>query len=237
MAAAAAALCAASSQALGIAPRPPVALLAACGTFAIYNLDRLRDLERDRRTAPSRSAFVERNRAALRIGALASGLVAVALAAMQGARVVALLLPALGAGMLHRRLKRFAFWKPFYVTAAWTLVAVLLPALADGSPRHLPWVAGLVFASVLANAIASNLRDGEALASRLSEGAPLRLARACAGAALALALLAPAPVRPLALLPAALLLALARFRAEERYGLLVVDGALLVGALLALPLL
>jgi hypothetical protein len=33
-----------------------------------------------------------------------------------------------------------------------------------------------------------------------------------------------------------LLLALGPFRAEERYGLWVVDGALLVGALLALPL-
>jgi hypothetical protein len=236
VAAAAASLCSACALALGVAPRACVALLAACGTFAVYNLDRLRDLPRDRVTSPRRSAFVAAHRRGLAIGALAAAAVAVGLAGALGARVVALLAPVGAAGLLHRRLKRFALGKPVYVAAAWTAVVVGLPALADGPPRHLGWVAAPVFASLLANAIASNLRDGEAVASRWGPRVPLRLARGSALLGLALALLAPAGVRPLALLPAALLLALAGFRAEERYGLLVVDGALIGGSLAALPL-
>jgi hypothetical protein len=42
-------------------------------------------------------------------------------------------------------------------------------------------------------------------------------------------------VRPLVCIPLATLAALAFFRADERYGLVVVDGALWAGALLALP--
>jgi len=236
VAAVAAALCTACAVALGLAPRASVALLAACGTFAIYNLDRLRDLERDRVTSPRRSGFVASHRTLLRTAAVVAAIVSIALAAQLGRAVVALLAPALAAGLLHRRLKRLALWKPFYIAAAWTLVAVGLPGLAGGSPQHAGWVAAPVFATLLANAIASNLRDGEALAIRLGAGVPLRLARVTAFAALGLALAAPSGVRPLAALPAALLLALARFRAEERYGLLVVDGALLVGALAALSL-
>ena len=42
-----------------------VAALAAAGTLVVYNVDRLRDLEKDRLTAPARSAFVERWRGPL----------------------------------------------------------------------------------------------------------------------------------------------------------------------------
>ena len=66
---------------------------------------------------------------------------------------------------------------------------------------------------------------------------PLRLARSGAGLAVVGGLLAPEAVRPLALVPAILLLALVFFRADERYGLVVVDGALGIGAVVALALL
>jgi hypothetical protein len=62
----------------------------------------------------------------------------------------------------------------------------------------------------------------------------LPLAGAFALAGLVAALAAPAAVRPLAALPLALAFAVAFFRPSERYGALVVDGALLAGALLAL---
>ena len=63
-----------------------------------------------------------------------------------------------------------------------------------------------------------------------------RSSRAIAAAATAAALAGPAAVRPLAAIPVATLLVLARFRTSERYGLVAVDGALLVGALAALAL-
>ena len=43
----------------------------------------------------------------------------------------------------------------------------------------------------------------------------------------------PASVQPLAALPLAMLAAVAGYRPTERYGLLVVDGALLVGGFVA----
>ena len=58
-------------------------------------------------------------------------------------------------------------------------------------------------------------------------------ARAAALVLVSLALLAPAGARGLAFVPAATLLALLRFRPDERHGLVVVDGALLAGGLVA----
>ena len=58
-------------------------------------------------------------------------------------------------------------------------------------------------------------------------------ARAIALAGGVLALAGPAPLRPLAAVPFLTLAALLPFRADERYGLIVVDGALLAGGLLA----
>jgi len=65
---------------------------------------------------------------------------------------------------------------------------------------------------------------------------PLRIARGCAALGIACALAAPTGVRPLGLVPLATLAALVPFHPGERYGLVTVDGALLIGALGALPL-
>ena len=66
---------------------------------------------------------------------------------------------------------------------------------------------------------------------------PLRIARALATLGIVLGALAPPPVRALAAVPAATLASLLRFRPSERYGLIVVDGALLAGALVAIGVL
>jgi len=237
VAAAAAALACAAALAMDSRPTVPVVGLAFCGTLVIYNVDRLRDLPRDRVTAPRRSAFVERWRHAL-VGLVAvAALVSVVFGWRLGPAAIALLAPVLFAGLLHRRLKRFAAWKPVYLSAAWTLVVVGLPAIAAAAPQHLPWIAAITGVTIVANAIASNLRDDEAWATRFGAAVPVRIARGCAVLAILGGLAAPGSVRPLLLLPLATLLALLRFRSDELYGLVVVDGALLVGALLALPLL
>ena len=149
-----------------------------------------------------------------------------------------MLLAPIGAlGLAHRRLKQFAWWKPFNVSGAWTAVVVGLPAVTGGSVRHLSWVAAIVAGTIVANVIASNLRDREAPAAvRFGARVPIRLARGLALAAAALALAAPEGVRSLAPIPIATLAALAAFRPSELYGLIAVDGALLAGALLSLAL-
>jgi hypothetical protein len=236
VAAAAVALCAAAGRALGADPAATTLAITAAGTLFVYNVDRLRDVERDRATSPRRTAFVERWRAMLLALAGVSALVAAGLVVREGARALALLAPIAALGLAHRRLKRFAWWKPLYVSAAWTAVVVGLPAVAAEPVRDLPWVAAIVAATILSNVIASNLRDREAPAARFGARVPIRLARGLALAAAALALVAPGAARSLAPIPLATLAALAAFRATELYGFIAVDGALLAGALLSLAL-
>ena len=236
IAAAAAALLAAAGRAMGIDPSPTLVALVFCGTSCVYTLDRLRDLARDRLTAPERSAFVARHRRALQGVAAASGLLAVALAlgSPPGVAVAAGFVGLLG--LLHRRLKHGPWAKPFYLTGAWTAVAVGLPLAAGGRGRAAAPVAAVVALTLLANVLLSSLRDGEGAAARLgrrrSQGLALLL---LAAAGLLAAAAGPGP-RSLLALPTAMAAAAAGFRPGERYGLWVVDGALLVGALVALAL-
>jgi hypothetical protein len=236
VAVAAGALCAASARAMGLTASAATLGLAVCGTLVVYNVDRLRDLDRDRATTPLRSAWVEAHRTWMVATTGIAGLLAVLLALEAGGRTVALLAPVLLLGLLHRRLKRFAIWKPLYITLAWVTVAVGLPAVLGTAPRYVGWTAAPLFATILANVVVSNLRDGEAVSARLGEGVPLRIARGCAVLGIVCALAAPAAVRPLGIVPLATLTALAPFHPGERYGLVTVDGALLIGALGALPL-
>jgi hypothetical protein len=150
--------------------------------------------------------------------------------------VTALLLPALAAGLAHRRLKRFAFAKPFSLVGAWLLVVVGVPACMAPDPERIGWTTAVLGTAILANAIASNLRDPEAGAARNDPARALAIARLLALLGVAAAAIAPAAVRSLAPVPAATLLALLLFRSTERYGLVAVDGALLGGALLAIAL-
>src|SRR5262249_43416376 len=127
VAASAAALCAAAGRALGATPSGAVLALAAAGTLFVYNVDRLRDLERDRATSPRRTAFVERWRGALIALTGGAAVLAAALVLRSGLAALALLAPIAVLGLAHCRLKRFAWWKPFYVSGAWTTVVVGLP--------------------------------------------------------------------------------------------------------------
>ena len=104
-----------------------------------------------------------------------------------------------------------------------------LPAVV-GPAAHIVPVTAVLALSISANIIASNVRDGETrLASRLA----LRIARGLAVAGV-VAALAESNVRALAGIPACTCAALMRPNLTERYGLIVVDGALLVGAIVAI---
>jgi 4-hydroxybenzoate polyprenyltransferase len=239
VAVAAAVLAAAASVALGGTPAVEVVGLAFTGTLAVYGIDRLRDLERDRATTPARSAFVEGHRRALIGLAVAATVAAIGCVVALGGRPLEIGALVGVVGLLHRRLKRVAFLKGIYVAAAWTAVTVGLPAAAarrPAGPADVGWAAAILGLALLGNAIASNVRDGEAAAALIGARTALRVARASALAGVAIGLLAPPAFRPLAAVPVVVLLALAAFRADERYGLVVVDGALVAGGLLALAL-
>ena len=109
---AAAALTAAAARALGLSPAPALLGLAFGGTLAVYVIDRVRDLPRDRVTAPERAAFVARHRGALLVLAgMGAGLAGLASWAL-GPRPLVLAAAVGALGLAHRRLKRFAAAKP-----------------------------------------------------------------------------------------------------------------------------
>ncbi len=207
-------------------------ILAFAGTLVVYNVDRLRDLDRDRETTPIRSAFVERHRRIL-LGLAAGGApVAAAAAWPLGPEVWAVCAGAGAVGLLHRRLKGVPIFKGLYIAGAWVVVVVVIPALAADRASAVGWTAAILGAAILGNVIASSVRDSEGAAVR-SPRLALTLARVLPLFGLAAAWLGPEAVRPLAWVPAVLLLTLIRSPRGERYGLLVVDGALLVGGVLA----
>ena len=182
VAAAAAALTAASFHALSAAPQVSVVALAFLGTLAVYTVDRLRDLERDGRTAPLRSAFVVRHRGTLQTLSVVSGAVAVLCALRAGPPAIAIAAGVLLVGLFHRRLKRWSLLQPIYVVCAWLAVTVGLPAATTPGAAHAGWIATLLAPALLANVAAPRARG---------------VARALAALGIALAALAPQPVRPL----------------------------------------
>jgi hypothetical protein len=215
------------------APQPlRWALLAAMGTFIIYNLDRLRDVERDRSTSPLRTAFVMRYR---RLLYACAGLVSIGFAAilLSSPPRIILLCTAIGlVGLFHRRAKNAAATKSVYVSIAWVASCVGMPWLVSPSDGNLaPWVASVMLTSIVANLMASNLRDGKAGAIRGRTGPILWGARAMTMIGFGIALAAPDPGYALAWIPACQALPLAIFLPTERFGHLAVDGALFVGAL------
>ena len=102
--------------------------------------------------------------------------------------------------------------------------------------QNLHWVASILAATMLANVIAFNVRDEGASIERVRRRRALQVARVCAGIGVALGALAPSPPDALVAIPLATLLALVGYRPTERFSPLFVDGALLVGSLIAVAL-
>ena len=176
-AAVAAALVSAVTAAFGVVLPLSSVALSFFGTFVVYNVDRLRDVERDRATAPARTAFIERNRSRLVFLASTAAIASLGAAAVLPIRVAALCAGVLLVGLLHRRIKHLTGLKTAYITFAWTAVCVGIPAqLGELSLREsLP--TGLVIgATIAANLIISNLRDREGGISRVPGSAAIGLA-------------------------------------------------------------
>ena len=135
----------------------------------------------------------------------------------------------LAVGLLHRRLKHLDALKGLYVTVAWVAVTAGIPAVSAVDHVSIAWVLVVYAAAMGANVLATGLRGG--LATNM-----LLAARAVAVLGTLAALMGPDSVRPLACVTGFEAVALAAFRPGEHYGLFVVDGALLVGALAATAL-
>ena len=233
MAAAAGALVAASSRGMGTAIRPEAVGLAFAGTLVVYNVDRLRDLHRDQFASPDRSAFVTKHDGPLIALTAAAAIASLYFLAAAGWPAALLLLPVFAAGLLHRRIKRFENLKILYIAAAWTCVGFGLPAVLAPDAQGLHWVLPILAMTMAANVIAFNVRDDAAGVERVRRRYALQVAHACAISGVALGAWAPSPADALVAIPLATLLALVAYRPNERFSPLFVDGALLVGSLVA----
>jgi len=209
--------------------------LAFFGTIAIYNLDRLRDLERDGSGWPQRSAFVARHRSQLALLCGAAAALALLLATRLSPPTWILCALVLSLGLLHRRLKRFDGFKIGYVTLAWVAITLGIPALNPQPGQveliRVGWAAMIYGAAIGANLVATSLSDR---ASRVLPRSPLRWAAGLAVVGVAIAAIAPDRLAALAWIPLAELAALAAYRRSERYSLGCVDGALLAGGVATL---
>jgi hypothetical protein len=236
MATAAGALVAAASRAMGTAIRPEAVGLAFVGTLVVYNIDRLRDLHRDQHASRDRSAFVAEHKGQLSALTGAAAIASLYFGARAGWLAALMLLPVLGVGLSHRRLKRFENAKILYITASWTCVGFGLPAVLAPDAQNLYWVASILTATMLANVIAFNVREEGARVERVRRRRALQVAGVCAGLGVTLGALAPSPSDALVAVPLATLLALVGYRPTERFSPLLVDGALLAGSLIAVAL-
>jgi 4-hydroxybenzoate polyprenyltransferase len=233
------------SRALEIPVHFGVVGVAMLGTSVVYNVDRLRDLSRDRKNAPLRSEFIERHRPFL-VGLVALSAVA-SLGLAWGLGLAALLLCAgvLVTGLMHRRLKVLRSIKCLYVAAAWTAVVVGLPLLGaeslESGSRSGPsvgWTVAIVGCGFLANLLASNIEPeisapAGAKARRVFSGV-LALAAAASVFGIVFAYLGPEQFQALGFIPAAEMAALASYQSGERFRLIALDGALVGGALAAI---
>ncbi|MBW2540543.1 MAG: hypothetical protein JRF15_00505 [Deltaproteobacteria bacterium] len=233
MAAAAGALVAAASRGMESAIRPEAVGIAFAGTLVVYNVDRLRDLHRDQFASPDRSAFVAEHDGRLTVLTAAAAIASLYLLTRAGWPAALLLLPVFAAGLLHRRIKRFENLKILYIAAAWTCVGFGLPAVLAPNPQHPLWAAPILALTMVANVIAFNVRDETAGIERVKQRDALQVAHACAILGVALAAFAPSPADGLVAIPLATLLALVAYRPNERFAPLFVDGALLIGSLIA----
>jgi 4-hydroxybenzoate polyprenyltransferase len=226
-------LCVAAARGMGVALPGAAACLAFAGTLFVYGVDRLRDVEHDRHTAPARSAFIESHAPQLTALTVGAGGLAAVLAVRAGLAVAALAAPLGAVGLLHRRLKHIRVAKSLYVSGVWIAVVVGVPAASSGAPRHSLWTILILFSALYANALASSLREVTGPALR-EHTRILWLARASALLGVLGGALAPQSLRPLTCVPLATLAVLLAFRPAERYVAFAVDGALIGGALLAL---
>jgi len=230
--------------ALGLPVDPATIALATCGTLVVYNIDHLRDIERDALLAPRRSAFVARHRRAL-VGLVAfSAAGSAASAAFVDPVAWGVCACVLALGLLHRRLKRVRGIKTLYLTVSWLAVVLGLPLAGIERGAWPPldrlyWVVSIVGCSIVANLMASNLDRRRATEdpAHVSRRRRLNSAIAVAGLGLGFAVVAPDALRGLAAIPFAEFVATVRYRDDELYVPVVIDGALLVGASVGIALL
>ena len=129
----------------GLEPTPAVLAIMLLVPFSVYNMNRKTDEEEDSVNHPGRYQFTKRFEKPLEYGALVTYALAVLIAVPYGVAAVLVTLVPLLAGVLYsmpilpkalgyRRLKEIPVMKNLVVASSWSVILVLLPCLASGTP-------------------------------------------------------------------------------------------------------
>jgi 4-hydroxybenzoate polyprenyltransferase len=129
----------------GLEPTPAVLAIMLLVPFSVYNMNRKTDEEEDSVNHPGRYMFTKRFEKPLAYGALVTYALAVLIAVPYGVGGVLVTLVPLIAGVLYsmpilpkafgyRRLKEIPVMKNLVVGGSWTVILVLLPCVASGTP-------------------------------------------------------------------------------------------------------
>ena len=155
---------------LGLPPSLPLLLLAFCGVFLVYQVERtLNPAPEDAFNHPNRLAWVAGHRRYVWVSTgLAVGGVVATLPWLQPETLAAGVVLALGSGFYmvpvgprRRRLKSVWYLKPLVISGAWAVGGVLLPVLEAGAPVATGVVAlmGYRLLFVLPNALLADWPD------------------------------------------------------------------------------
>ena len=132
--------------------------------------------------------------------------------------------------LVHHRLREVPWFKPVYIALAWLGVVVGLPWVIRGE-GSIPAAALPIALAIVANVLACDAVDREAEAAQIGPRRVWWIARVVAG----LGVVVGWP-HPAAAVPAAMLLAMARWPVTRRWAEWVLDGALLVAGIVAIAL-
>ena len=155
---------------LGLPPSGPLLVLASCGAFLVYGLDRsLLAGPEDAFNQPERVAWVRRHATWVRTSALLAAALALSVlpflrpttlvaGALLGLPGVLYAVPLLPGG---RRPKSIWLLKPVLIAAAWSVGATVLPALEAGVPltSSVGALVGYRFLFILPNALLADWPD------------------------------------------------------------------------------
>jgi len=135
-----------------------------------------------------------------------------------------------GLAVVHHWLRELPWFKPVYIALAWLGVVVGLPWVIRGD-GPIPAAALPIALAIVANVLACDAIDREAEAAQIGPRRVWWIARVVAG----LGVIVGWP-HPAAAVPAAMLVAMVRWPAGRIWADWVLDGALLVGGVVAIAL-
>jgi 4-hydroxybenzoate polyprenyltransferase len=236
----AAVLLAAASHALGSRIGAGTLALVFLGSLGVYLIDRLRDLRRDCEAHPDRSRRIAAHSRGATATALGSIVGAVGLAWFEPRPVQLLLAFVFALALAHHWIKHIAWVKPLYIALSWWAVTVGVPFAHHAGrradpPRAEDWATVLPLGlAIAANVLACDAADREAEANQFSPQSVWWVARVVAWSGGLIAIVVGGASAQLAPVPLCVAISLVLYRPTPRWTTTAVDGALLVGGVVAL---